>query len=104
MKKPTWIVQKEREKREAAAQTIWLFGIHAVRDALLNPKRTKLRLLVTKNACDRLSEAIAEAGLEPEIVDPRKFLAPIDPQSVHQGAALEVKALDWGPLNEVAAV
>jgi hypothetical protein len=63
MKKPTWIVQKEREKREAAAQTIWLFGIHAVRDALLNPKRTKLRLLVTKNACDRLGEAIAEAGL-----------------------------------------
>ena len=47
MKKPTWIVQKEREKREAAAPTIWLFGIHAVRDALLNPKRTKLHLLVT---------------------------------------------------------
>ena len=104
MKKPTWIVQKEREKRAAAAETIWLFGIHAVRDALLNLKRIKLRLLVTKNACDRLGEAIAQAGLEPEIVDPRKFLAPIDPQSVHQGAALEVKALAWGPLNEVAAV
>ena len=104
MKKPTWIVQKEREKRAAAAETIWLFGIHAVRDALLNPKRIKLRLLVTKNACDRLGEAIAQAGVEPEIVDPRKFSAPIDPQSVHQGAALEVKALDWGPLNEVAAV
>ena len=54
MKKPTWIVQKERDKRAAAAETIWLFGIHAVRDALLNPKRVKLRLLVTKNACDRL--------------------------------------------------
>ena len=104
MKKPTWIVQKERDKRAAAAETIWLFGIHAVRDALLNPKRIKLRLLVTKNACDRLGETIAQAGLEPEIVDPRKFSAPIDPQSVHQGAALEVKALDWGPLIEVAAV
>ena len=73
MKKPTWIVQKERDKRATAAETIWLFGIHAVRDALLNPKRVKLRLLVTKNACDRLGEAIAEAGLEPELVDPRKF-------------------------------
>tara|TARA_B110000037_G_scaffold172114_1_gene195528 strand:+ start:75 stop:851 length:777 start_codon:yes stop_codon:yes gene_type:complete len=104
MKKPTWIIEKEREKRAVAAETVWLFGIHAVRDALLNPKRVKLRLIVTKNACDRLGEAVAAGGLEPEISDPRKFLAPIDPQSVHQGAALEVKALDWGPLVDVAAV
>jgi len=27
---------------------------------------------------------------------------PLDPQSVHQGAALEVKALDWGSLEEIA--
>ena len=104
MKKPKWIVEKERDKRAASAETIWLFGIHAVRDALLNHKRVKLRLIVTKNAFDRLGEAVAAAGLEPEISDPRKFLAPIDPQSVHQGAALEVKALDWGPLVNVAAI
>jgi 23S rRNA (guanosine2251-2'-O)-methyltransferase len=36
------------------------------------------------------------AGLEPEIADPRKFPAPLDPGSVHQGAALEVRPLDWG--------
>ena len=104
MKKPTWIIEKEREKRDAAAETVWLFGIHAVRDALFNPKRVKLRLIVTKNALDRLGEAVATGGLEPEISDPRKFSAPIDPQSVHQGAAMEVKALDWGPLVDVAAV
>ena len=34
------------------------------------------------------------------MVDPRKFTAPIDPGSVHQGAALEVKPLDWGGLAE----
>jgi 23S rRNA (guanosine2251-2'-O)-methyltransferase len=34
-------------------------------------------------------------------VDPRKFNAPLDPGSVHQGAALEVKPLDWGPMGEV---
>ena len=38
--------------------------------------------------------------MEPEIVDPRKFPAPIDPTSVHQGAALEVKPLNWGDLSE----
>jgi 23S rRNA (guanosine2251-2'-O)-methyltransferase len=102
-KKPTWVIQKERDRRAAAAETVWLFGIHAVRDALSNPMRERLRLVVTKNAADRLAEDIALSGMEPEISDPRKFAAPIDPQSVHQGAALEVKPLDWGNLTELCA-
>jgi 23S rRNA (guanosine2251-2'-O)-methyltransferase len=103
MKKPTWVVEKERAKRAAAAETVWLFGLHAVRDALLNPARVRLRLVVTRNALDKLAEAVAQAGIEPEIADPRKFPVPLDPGSVHQGAALEVKPLDWGRLDEVAA-
>lgn len=102
-KKPTWVIQKERDRRAAAAATVWLFGIHAVRDALSNPMRERLRLVVTKNAADRLAEDIALSGMEPEISDPRKFAAPIDPQSVHQGAALEVKPLDWGNLSDLCA-
>lgn len=102
MKKPKWVVAKEQAKRAAAAETVWLFGIHAVKDALQNPRREKLRLVVTKNAADRLAEAIVASGVEPEISDPRKFAAPIDPQSVHQGAALEVKPLDWGRLEDIA--
>lgn len=102
MKKPSWVVDKERAKRAEAKETVWLFGLHAVRDALLNPKRVKLRLMVTKNALDKLEDAVAASGLEPEIVEPRKFDAPIDEGSVHQGAALEVKPLDWGSLADVA--
>ncbi|WP_372603612.1 23S rRNA (guanosine(2251)-2'-O)-methyltransferase RlmB [Actibacterium sp.] len=101
MKKPTWVIEKERSKRAAAAETVWLFGLHAVRDALMNPQRERLRLVVTKNAADRLADAIAVCGMEPEISDPRKFAAPIDSGSVHQGAALEVKPLDWGALTEL---
>ena len=100
-KKPKWVVEKERGKRAAAAETVWLFGLHAVRDALMNPNRVKLRLVVTKNAADKLAEAIAAGGIEPEMADPRKFPVPLDPGSVHQGAALEVKPLDRGPLEEV---
>lgn len=102
-KKPSWVIDKERARRASAAETVWLFGIHAVRDALLNPARKKLRLVLTKNAADRLADAIPAGGLEPEIVDPRKFDVPIDPESVHQGAALEVKPLEWGSIADVCA-
>ncbi|MDA8584978.1 23S rRNA (guanosine(2251)-2'-O)-methyltransferase RlmB [Rhodobacteraceae bacterium] len=101
MKKPKWIIEKEQARRGAGQATLWLFGLHAVRDALANPKRVKLRLVVTKNALDRLGDAVAASGLEPEISDPRKFAAPLDPGSVHQGAALEVRPLDWGPLVDL---
>ena len=101
-KKPKWIVEKERSRKAAAAETVWLFGLHAVRDALMNDRREKLRLIVTRNAADKLADAIAHSGMEPEESDPRKFAAPLDPQSVHQGAALEVKPLNWGRLEDVA--
>jgi 23S rRNA (guanosine2251-2'-O)-methyltransferase len=105
MKKPTWVVDKERAKRASAAETVWLFGLHAVRDALANPAREKLRLVLTKNAADRLGAAVLAMGPEPEIADPRKFdtHVPLAPDSVHQGAALEVKPLHWGSLAEVCA-
>ena len=99
--KPSWVIDKERARRAAAAETVWLFGLHAVRDALLNPARIKLRLVLTRNAADRLGDAVDTGGIAPEIADPRKFPAPLDPGSVHQGAALEVKALEWGALDEL---
>ncbi|MEX0284595.1 MAG: 23S rRNA (guanosine(2251)-2'-O)-methyltransferase RlmB [Paracoccaceae bacterium] len=102
MKKPKWVIEKEQSRKAAEAQTVWLFGLHAVRDALLNPRREKLRLILTLNARDRLGEAVAAGGVEPEISDARSFAAPIDPSSVHQGAALEVKPLDWGSLADLA--
>ena len=100
LKKPDWVIDKERQKRASSAETVWLFGLHAVHDALLNPARDRLRLVVTKNAHDKLEQAIAASGTPAEIVDPRNFSVPIDPGSVHQGAALEAKPLHWGSLAE----
>lgn len=102
MKKPTWVIEKEQAKKAAKAETVWLFGLHAVRDALMNPKRQVLRLVLTKNASDKLADAIDVRGITPEISDPRKFSAPLDSGSVHQGAAAEVKPLEWGTLEDVA--
>ncbi len=39
----------------------------------MNPARERLRLVLTKNAADKLAEAIAASGMTPEIVDPRRF-------------------------------
>ncbi len=101
-KKPSWVVDKERNRRAEARETVWLFGLHAVRDALMNPARDKLRLVLTRNAADKLAEAVAFAGIAAELADPRRFDVPIDEGSVHQGAALEVRPLNWGKLADVA--
>ena len=102
MKKPRRVIDKEQARKAARAETVWLFGLHAVRDALHNPRREKLRLIVTRNAADKLAPAIAASGMAPEIADPRRFTAPLDPGAVHQGAALEVRPLDWGSLADMA--
>ena len=102
-RKPGWAIEKERARRGAGAGGVWLFGLHAVRDALTNPARERRSLLLTRNAADRLAEAVAASGMTPRIVEPRDFDAPLDPQSVHQGAALEVLPLDWGSVSEVCA-
>lgn len=101
MKKPKWVVEKEQGKKADARETLWLFGLHAVRDALMNPKREKLQMMVTPNALAKLEDAVTASGIEPEVVDPRKFRPPIDPNSVHQGVVLEVKPLDWGRMADV---
>ena len=94
--------RRPRTGPAAAGETVWLFGLHAVRDALANPRRVKRRLVLTKNAADRLGEeALAAAGVAPEMAEPRRFHAPLDPGSVHQGAALEVLPLDWGAPENV---
>jgi 23S rRNA (guanosine2251-2'-O)-methyltransferase len=102
--KPKWAIERDRARRSGdGPEAIWLFGLHAVRDALVNPRRKRHRLIVTPNAAAKLAEAIAAAGIEPEVADPRKFPAPLDPQSVHQGAALAAEPLDWGGLDVLCA-
>ncbi|MEM9046378.1 MAG: 23S rRNA (guanosine(2251)-2'-O)-methyltransferase RlmB [Pseudomonadota bacterium] len=100
-RKPKWAIEKDKRRR-SGADRVWLFGLHSVRDALENPMRVRHRLIVTPNAQIKLEEAIATSGMTPEVADPRKFTAPLDPQSVHQGAALEADPLSWGSLQDLA--
>ena len=102
MEKPKWVIEKEQAKKTVSQETIWLFGLHAVKDAITNPAREKIQLVVTRNAAAKLADAIAQSDIEPQICEPRNFSAPLDPGSVHQGAAIEVKMLNWGTLADHA--
>lgn len=96
--KPKWAIERDKARRKGP-EPVWLFGLHAVRDALTNTARSHDRLVITPNALAKLEDAVATAGITPEVADPRKFPAPIDPGSVHQGAALLTQPLDWGDIS-----
>ncbi|MEM9009848.1 MAG: RNA methyltransferase [Pseudomonadota bacterium] len=102
-KKPPHIVAKERARRADGDGTVWLFGLHAVEAALANPTRKLRRLIVTPNAAARIGPAIEAAEVTVESADPRRFPAPLPPQVVHQGVALETVALAQPSVSEVVA-
>jgi len=60
-----------------------------------------LRLIVTRNARDKLASAIDVSGVNPEVYKPKDLNSLIDENSIHQGALLEVRPLDWGSFTEV---
>ncbi len=80
-------------------QRLWIYGIHAVRAALRNPKRHKYRLVLTANAARRLAEDIEQAGIKAELADLRKFPATLASDTVHQGAALQTEPLEQPNLD-----
>jgi 23S rRNA (guanosine2251-2'-O)-methyltransferase len=71
-----------------------LYGIHTVRAALDNPRRKISRMLVTRNALERL--AIGDPGALPfksEIVEPRDIDKLTGSDAVHQGVLIEAQPL-----------
>lgn len=80
-----------------------LFGIHAVAAALTNPSREVLRLRLTDNAEHRLEAAVRARAAKVERVHPRDLDKLLGPDTVHQGAVLEVSALPETSLEEAAA-
>lgn len=92
--------QAQRATRPAAEGTqapeglVRLYGLHTVRAALDNPQRQIKRMLVTKNALDRLEIADSSAlPFDVDIVDPRAIDRETGSEAVHQGVMIEVKPL-----------
>ncbi|MGE0501778.1 MAG: TrmH family RNA methyltransferase [Rhizobiaceae bacterium] len=71
-----------------------LYGLHTVRAAIDNPRRKISRLLVTRNALERLEIADPAALPFPaEIVDPKAIDRLVGADAVHQGALVEAEPL-----------
>jgi 23S rRNA (guanosine2251-2'-O)-methyltransferase len=100
---PVW---RERPPVEAAAVPqglVRLYGLHTVRAALDNPARKIRRMLVTRNALERLE--LKETGtlaFPVEIVEPKAIDKEAGSDAVHQGVLIEAEPLASKPLSGLA--
>ncbi len=79
---------------QAPEGLVRLYGLHTVRAALDNPARQIKRMLVTKNALDRLEITdTATLPFEVNIVEPRSIDKETGSDAVHQGVMIEAKPL-----------
>lgn len=78
----------------AADGLVRLYGLHTVRAALDNPRRKIRKMLVTRNAAERLE--IEDPGALPfkaELVEPRDIDKVTGSDAVHQGVLIEAEPL-----------
>lgn len=85
-----------------------LYGLHTVRAALDNPRRRIRKMLVTRNAQERLG--ITDLGTLPfpaELVDPKAIDRITGSEAVHQGVVIEAEPLkpkSLGALGDTSLV
>lgn len=96
------------EKRNFGAPSpFFLFGVHAVTEAILNPNRKVARLLVTDSGLKALRDTLAEArnkGLkrpEPIIVEKEDINGLLPKGAVHQGILLDAEPLEEVFLQDI---
>lgn len=101
-----WRSENQNISLKRTQNSYWLFGIHAVTAALINPRRRYTRLLVTDEQNPVLRE-VKKQGIilrvTPEIVPKNRLEGYLSPEAVHQGVALRVHPLDLLTIEEALA-
>lgn len=93
-------------REEGEAQTVEIYGIHAVAAALANPARKIISLEVTANAAKRLEQEIGKRPIAPTQLHPRELAQRLGGDVVHQGAyarAAPLAELDLHGLEDLVA-
>ena len=88
-------------KPELPEDTDVLYGMHSVKEALANPRRTIRKILATENALQRLVDDGVRLPLEPQVVKPEVIGKLLTPDAVHQGIYVEAKRLPLLPLDKL---
>jgi 23S rRNA (guanosine2251-2'-O)-methyltransferase len=91
-----------RARRGGDEAPVVIYGWHAVKAALDNPRRKILRLMATENAARRLGEDGAPARVTPEIVRPEAIARLLTADAVHNGLWLEAEPLDAPAVEALA--
>src|SRR5438093_5306029 len=81
---------------------LWLWGIHACRAALENPKRRCFRLVITDSTLNELSFSKESVSCKIEILESSSLSRLLPEGAVHQGIAIEVAPLLEMPLQELS--
>ncbi len=74
------------------ADGLWLYGLHAVRAALANPRRKVLRAVLSARAADEIGAKLL-GRVRHDITDGDGIARLLAPGAVHQGVALQCEKL-----------
>lgn len=93
-----------RSGKPSKSDKLYLYGIHTIAAALANPDRIKHRLMVTRNAGQRLQQPISQFAGNIEIFEaaPHDLDARVGRDAVHQGAVLECDELAVKTLDDLS--
>ena len=90
-------------KTLADSPQLYIYGSHAVRAAVENPRRHIKNLYLTENAAHELAETLARRKITPGIRKAQQLAALLPADAVHQGMVLETAALPEPNLADLAA-
>ena len=89
-------------KGGSAEQNSFLYGHHAVTEALANPKRRLDALICTAQVAKDIEKAGLTVRIKPEIASGGEISALLPPGAVHQGIALKTTPLHEPDLDSLA--
>ena len=87
--------------RRPSPELAALYGFHAVREALRNPRRECLDLFATPAAAEKLSADISARSVALHTVNSEALSARLGPEAVHQGVFLEARPLPALDVTEI---
>ncbi|HEY0283028.1 MAG TPA: 23S rRNA (guanosine(2251)-2'-O)-methyltransferase RlmB [Rhizomicrobium sp.] len=85
-----------------ASDGLWLYGLHAVRAALTNPRRTVKRAVLTERAKEEIGAKLL-GRIRHEVADGDAVARLAPPGAVHQGVALSCEPLPKLGLEDALA-